>query len=700
MNGRWRNPLLMSALAVAYLAAALLVDNTYHQLIFTLVLVWACFGLSWNMLSGYTGLVSFGHAAFFGLGAYAAVLGQIYLGLTPWLMIPVAALIGAAAGLLVGLPTFRLRGHYFALAMLAYPLALLYVFEWLGYQEVTFPMKRENAAAYMQFSNPGMYTVVAMAMLVLFVLVTRHVERTRFGMALIAIKQNEAAAEAAGIDTLRWKLKAIALSGAIAGATGAFYAVVLLVVTPVSVFGMLVSAQALTVTMFGGVGTVWGPIIGAAILVPLGEILHAELGARYPGIQGVILGVAIIAVILAAPEGVFWKTRDLLRRRLAKGPGGTAAPARTAAHGTSSVATASAAAPFRPGAGVAPSAAGPAMPVTASSTSASLAASPAATSGATAAPGMAALCGMADGAAAFVPMAFETMPASEGAATLAALGRAGMPGGASATDASDATSRARQPGAMASTAQGPGADIILDVRNVSRSFGGLQAVRNVSFSVRRGMILGIIGPNGAGKTTLFNLLNGFLKPDTGSVVVKGTDMAGRKPHLLCAAGVGRTFQVMRPFMRLTVRQNVQVGAYVKADNEAHARALATEAVQRVGLSDCADQVASTLTTRQLRLMELARALAGQPELLLLDETLAGLGHDEVEDVLAVIRALSAQGMTIVIIEHTMQAMVRLVDQFVVLDHGEVLVVGDPASITHDTRVVEAYLGKKWSAKHA
>ncbi|NRF50556.1 branched-chain amino acid ABC transporter permease, partial [Pseudomonas stutzeri] len=244
---------------------------------------------------GYTGLVSFGHAAFFGLGAYAAVLGQISLGLSPWLMIPLAAVIGAGAGLLVGLPTFRLRGHYFALAMLAYPLALLYVFEWLGYQEVTFPMVRENPAWFMQFSNPWLYTVVAMAMLLLFVQITRYVERTRFGMALIAIKPNEAAAEAAGIAPLRWKLKAIALSGAIAGATGAFYAVVLLVVTPVSVFGMLVSAQALTVAMFGGVGTVWGPIIGAAILIPLGEILHAELGATYPGIQGVILGAAIIA---------------------------------------------------------------------------------------------------------------------------------------------------------------------------------------------------------------------------------------------------------------------------------------------------------------------------------------------------------------------------------------------------------------------
>ena len=146
MNGP-RHLWWLAALAVAYPAVALLVDNTYHQLIFTLVLVWACFGLSWNMLSGYTGLVSFGHAAFFGLGAYATVLAQIYLDLTPWLMIPVSAAIGAAAGLLVGLPTFRLRGHYFALAMLAYPLALLYVFEWLGYQEVTFPMKRENAAA-------------------------------------------------------------------------------------------------------------------------------------------------------------------------------------------------------------------------------------------------------------------------------------------------------------------------------------------------------------------------------------------------------------------------------------------------------------------------------------------------------------------------------------------------------------------------
>src|SRR5690606_6226721 len=280
----------MFALAALYAAIAFLVQNSYYQLMMTLVLVWACFGLSWNIFSGYTGLVSFGHASFFGIGAYTTALGQIHFDLSPWFLIPLAGVLVGLAGLLIGLPTFRLRGVYFALAMLAYPLALLYVFEWLGYQEVSLPMKRETPFAYMQFSDQRTYTMIALVMLVAFVLMTRWLERTRFGLALLAIKQNEAAAEAAGIDTLAWKLRAIALSGAIAGAVGAFYAVVLLVVTPVSVFGMLVSAQALTVTLFGGVGTVWGPVIGAGILIPLSEVLHAELGHVIPGIQGVIFG--------------------------------------------------------------------------------------------------------------------------------------------------------------------------------------------------------------------------------------------------------------------------------------------------------------------------------------------------------------------------------------------------------------------------
>lgn len=599
MMKRLPTSVLILLAAVAYLGISLLITNSYYQLILTLVLVWAAFGLSWNMLSGYTGLVSFGHGAFFGIGAYATVLAQIYFGISPWIMMLVSAFIGALAGLLIGLPTFRLKGHYFALSMLAYPLALLYIFEWLGFQEVTFPMVREGGAWYMQFSNPFFYTLVAMVLLIFFINITRKIEKTRFGMALIAIKQNEEAAEAAGIHTFKWKLKAIALSGAMASAVGSFYSVVLLVVTPDSVFGLLASAQALTVSMFGGVGTVWGPLIGSAILIPLGELLHAKFGAELPGIQGVILGLAIIIVIVMAPDGIFWKAKEYLINK--KSNGNSIEDSTSAAK-------------------------------------------------------------QVDEAELLDESIFSELD---------------IPNNRNISNKE-----------------------ILKVEGLSHSFGGLKAVENVSFSVKKGMILGIIGPNGAGKTTLFNLLNGFIKPDRGHVWVNGVDMIGRKPHVLCAAGVGRTFQVMRPFMHLSVLDNVKVGAYVKASSEEEADEMALEAVNRVGLFDSRDKLASLLTTRELRLMELARAVAGKPEILLLDETLAGLGHGEVGAVVHAIRALSDSGITIVIIEHTMQAMVKLVDEFVVLDHGKVLVVGKPEEITRDKRVVEAYLGKKWSGNNA
>ena len=581
-----RSLLPVIVLATLYAALSLTVTNSYYQLMLTLVPVWAIFGLSWNLLSGYTGLISFGHAAFFGIGAYVTALGQIYFDLPPWVSIPIAAVLGGVAGLLIGYPTFRLQGHYFALAMLAYPLAILYVFEWLGFQEITLPIKRNSPIAYMQFGDPRVYTLLALVMLLGTIVLTLRIERSRFGMALLAIKQNEAAAEAAGINTLAWKLRAIAVSGAIAGAIGGFYAVVLLVVTPQSVFGMLVSAQALTVAMFGGVGTVWGPVIGSAILIPLAETLNAEAGARIPGIQGVIFGLAIIGVILIAPEGLFWKIRDLTRKRAA-----------------------------------APSPASP---------------------------------------------------------------------GALASAVSDAAPAKARPTSTTG-------DVILEVRNLSRAFGGLKAVQNVSFKLRRNEILGIIGPNGAGKTTLFNLLNGFLQPSNGEILLDGRDMAGSKPHALCEAGVGRTFQIMRPFMRMSVSDNVVIGAYVRAESDAEARRLAADAIARVGLSNIAGRVASELTTKELRLMELARALAGQPRILLLDETLAGLGHDEANEVVAVVQRLARDGITIAIIEHTMQAMVRLVDSFLVLDHGAVIVEGEPEAVTRDTRVIEAYLGKKWVA---
>src|SRR5262245_9643979 len=244
----------------------------------------------------------------------------VQYGITPWLGIPLGMLVGVLAGIVIGIPTFRLRGHYFALSMLAYPLAMLYVFEWLGYQEVTLPMKREAPALYAQFSDQRVYMVVALALMVACMIVSLHVERSRFGMSLLAIKQNEPAAEAAGVNPLRWKMLAMMLSAAMAAAAGGLYAVVLLVVTPPTVFGVLASAQALIVTLFGGVGVYWGPVIGAAILVPLAETLHAELGDIVPGIQGVVYGIAIIAIILLAPDGIYWRIRDRFAARRAAAP--------------------------------------------------------------------------------------------------------------------------------------------------------------------------------------------------------------------------------------------------------------------------------------------------------------------------------------------------------------------------------------------
>jgi branched-chain amino acid transport system permease protein len=566
--------------AVAVLLLSLVLNSAYFELVLTQVLLWAVLSLAWNILSGYSGYFSFGHAAFWGLGAYTVMLGMVDFGLTPWLTIPFCAVVGSLAGALIGYPTFRLRGHYFALAMLAYPLATLYVFAWLGYQEVTLPMKREQAWLYMQFDDPRIYVVLALGLLVLSLLISLKVENSRMGMALLAIKQNEPAAEAAGIDTWRWKMLALMLSGAMAAMAGGLYAVVMLVVTP-EVFGMLVSAQALILALFGGVGSLWGPVIGAMVLVPLAEGLNAELGNVLPGIQGVVYGVAIIVIILRAPEGVYWRVLDRLARNK------------------------------------------PAPPA--------------------------------------APRLMEAAP------TVAAL-----------------------PRARADT----GKDLLV-LRGIGISFGGLRALDEIDLVLPEGGLYGIIGPNGAGKTTLFNVVNGFLAPDSGTISFAGAPLTGLRPSRVCRRGIGRTFQIVRAFPRMSVLENVIVGAFVGTRDDAIARRMALAALDRVGLGDQAETSAGGLTTRELRLMELARALVPQPRLMLLDETLAGLGHDDLDGILGAIRQLRADGITILIIEHTMHAMVQLVDHFTVLDHGRLIADGKPGDIVRDKAVIEAYLGKKW-----
>src|SRR5256712_11245008 len=401
----------------------------------------------------------------------------------------VAVAVAVLAAVLIGIPTFRLAVIYSGLATLAYPLIFRIVMDWLGYQEVAIPMMREQPGWFMQFNEPRSFDLLALGVLAATLALSRVIETSRLGYRLRAIRENEQAAEAMGVDSFRSKMAAYMLSAAPAAVVGAVYIhAILFIVTPEAVFGLLVISQTLVVSLVGGAGTLWGPLIGAALMVPVSEILDTTVGDRLPGIQGVVYGAALMLIMLYAPEGLYWRIQQAIRSRAGRG-------------------------------------AGAARPV--------------------------------------IAPPVDTIAAS-------------APTGA----------------------------VLLEVRDLWKAFIGLQALSEVGFDVREREVLGVIGPNGAGKTTLFNVLNGFLVPDRGEMRLGGGRETGLRPRELCRRGLDRTFQVVRTFPRLSVREKVIGCAFVHEPALAPARARALAALAAVGLTSRADALPGGLTTLDLRHMEL------------------------------------------------------------------------------------------------
>jgi ABC-type branched-subunit amino acid transport system ATPase component/ABC-type branched-subunit amino acid transport system permease subunit len=549
----------------------------------TYVAIFAPAAIGLSVLLGNVNQISVGQAGFFGIGAYAVGYLTVSQGWPFWLAAPVGIVAAAIVGVVLGFIALRFRGHYLAMATLAFGLIAVGVFHASpafgrasGITGIPFP----QLGALTLSGYPAYWAAWLVALGI--AVVTLGLLRGRPGRAFEAIRNDELAAEAVGVATRFWKIVAFAYAGALAAAGGAMFAAFLGLVNPDSV-GIALSVDFLLMVVLGGGGLVAGALFGAALIGFLNVAGH-----QYDNWREVAYGALVIGFVVFAPSGVLGILRAPFvraRRRTAAAPVHERSAKRVADAGV------------------------PAVP------------SPSAT----------------------------VFPA----------------------------------------VRSPSVEPLV-VRGVTKRFGGLVALDDVSFSLRPGTLTSVIGPNGAGKTTLFNAICGIGRPSAGTVAIGGTSVVGLRPHRIAALGVGRTFQSARLFDEMTVLENVVAGAPRAPARAATERARALLA--RLRLEHVQDVLAKDLAFGDRRRVELARAAASEPWLLLADEPAAGLNHDERLGLHADLRALRDAGTTVLLIEHDMKLVMAISERVIVLNFGRVIADGDVASVRNDPAVIAAYLG--------
>jgi branched-chain amino acid transport system permease protein len=577
---------------VIFVAIVSQITDFYLSRLAALIAFWAAVGMTWNLIGGYAGQLSLGHAAFVGLGGYVALVLQQEFGIVPWVGLLASTVAAALAALIVGAPTLRLSGIYFSLATLAYPLILQVLFTYWGYQEALIPAHPESPFLFMQWRDNRWYAAIFGTILMFCWLATVFLERSHWRYLLTAVREDEAAASAVGINTWLVKLWAFVISGSIAGMVGVIYAQMLFVVTPETMFGIGVSVQALVVNLVGGVGYAIGPLLGTLIAVPISQALEAQFGS-ISGAAQLVYGLVLIVVVLTIPRGLI----DELRRIDPSRHPTLGKLQAWLTRGTTDV----------------------------------------------------------------------TPPPASSVVAVAA---------------------------NASLAKG---EVLLNAEGLGKAYGGVIALRDFNLEIRQHEFIGIVGPNGAGKTTLFDLLTGFQRPTSGRLYLRGENVTRSAPYRLARSGIRRTFQIPRPFGRLSVYENAMLGGLVSA-TEVAASSM-DEATWRplraVGLEHLANKPAESLGPSQIRLLEVARALVSRPTLLLLDEPLAGLDASEVHELINILRGQQTEGLTIVLVDHAIGTVAKIVERLLVIDNGILIADGAPVEVTRMPRVIEAYLGSRW-----